>query len=179
MFLSAFPRAFLTTLVQSIHQPLPPFQIIRSHSNILINLVASIVQNLSCLRARTRLPRSVRWRWSLPVRRYEAIPIMYKVLCTCQTDVASSQVRTTAHSDYGGEWCTGGQEDEEDKTLVRATALSPKGTTVASGGFDGKVRLWDVETGKVISKWTAHSDTVDSVSWSKDGQRVLSGSRDG
>jgi WD40 repeat protein len=61
---------------------------------------------------------------------------------------------------------------------VTAIALSPNGTAVASGGFDGKVRLWDVETGKVIGKWTAHSDAVASVCWSTGGKRVLSGSGD-
>lgn len=57
-------------------------------------------------------------------------------------------------------------------------ALSPNDTTVASGGQDRTVRLWDIGTGKVITKWTGHTDYVMSVCWSVDGKRVLSGSLD-
>jgi WD40 repeat protein len=39
-------------------------------------------------------------------------------------------------------------------------ALSPNGKIIASGSDDGKVRLWDVETTKVISKWTGHTHVV-------------------
>jgi WD40 repeat protein len=38
--------------------------------------------------------------------------------------------------------------------------------------------LWNIETGKIIAKWMG-SNTVWSVCWSRDGQRVVSGSGDG
>ncbi|KAG1743345.1 WD40-repeat-containing domain protein [Suillus paluster] len=50
-------------------------------------------------------------------------------------------------------------------------ALSPNGNIIGNGSDDGKVRLWDVETGKVIAKWTGHM-RVWSVCWSADGERV-------
>ena len=59
---------------------------------------------------------------------------------------------------------------------VRNIALSPNGMTLASGGHNGMV-LWDVETKKVIAKWTGHISCVDSVCWSADGKRVASGSK--
>jgi WD40 repeat protein len=40
------------------------------------------------------------------------------------------------------------------------------------------MRLWDVETGKVIRKWTGSTDYVMSVCWSADGKGVLSGPLD-
>jgi WD40 repeat protein len=58
-------------------------------------------------------------------------------------------------------------------------ALSPNGEIVASGYEDGKVILWDIETKKVISKWTGHSNVVWALCWSADGERVASGSGDG
>jgi WD40 repeat protein len=58
-------------------------------------------------------------------------------------------------------------------------ALSPNGEIVASGCSDGNVRLWDVETRKVMSKWTGHRDAVRALCWSADGERVASGSWDG
>jgi hypothetical protein len=36
--------------------------------------------------------------------------------------------------------------------------------------------LWDIDTCKVIKKWTGHTSGVGSVCWSRDGRRVLSGS---
>ncbi|KAG2125745.1 WD40-repeat-containing domain protein [Suillus clintonianus] len=56
--------------------------------------------------------------------------------------------------------------------------LSPDGKTIASGSEDGAVRLWDIDTGKVVKKWTGHTKWVQYVSWSPDGQRVVSGSKD-
>ncbi|KAG1881903.1 quinon protein alcohol dehydrogenase-like superfamily, partial [Suillus tomentosus] len=62
---------------------------------------------------------------------------------------------------------------------VWTIALSPDRKKVVSGSDDGGVRLWDIDTGKVIGRWMGHTDAVLSVYWSRDGQRVLSGSLDG
>jgi WD40 repeat protein len=57
-------------------------------------------------------------------------------------------------------------------------ALSPDGKKVVSGSDDGGVRLWDIDTGKVIAKWMGHTEAVRFVCWSRDSQRVVSGSFD-
>jgi WD40 repeat protein len=62
---------------------------------------------------------------------------------------------------------------------VVTIALSPDGKKVASRSHDGAVRLWDIDTCKVVKKWTGHTRAVKSVCWSRDGRRVLSGSVDG
>ncbi|KAG1778283.1 hypothetical protein EV702DRAFT_172985 [Suillus placidus] len=38
--------------------------------------------------------------------------------------------------------------------------LSPDGKTLLDGGYDGRVRLWDIDTGKIIAKWLGHIYTV-------------------
>ncbi|KAG2338579.1 hypothetical protein BDR05DRAFT_951862 [Suillus weaverae] len=59
--------------------------------------------------------------------------------------------------------------DEGDKEGVWTIALSPRGNTVVSGNGYGIVRLWDVETGKVITKRTGDTDSILSLCWSADG----------
>jgi WD40 repeat protein len=56
--------------------------------------------------------------------------------------------------------------------------LSPNSKTLASGSSDGTVRVWDIETRKVIAKWEVHA-TTELVWWSPDGERVASGFFDG
>ncbi|KAG2034644.1 WD40-repeat-containing domain protein [Suillus americanus] len=74
-----------------------------------------------------------------------------------------------------------GEEWRDENSGVWSMALSPNGKTIASGSGRGEysVRLWDVETRKVISKWTGHINVVRTLCWSTDGERVASGSWDG
>ncbi|KAG1816373.1 WD40-repeat-containing domain protein, partial [Suillus subaureus] len=62
---------------------------------------------------------------------------------------------------------------------VHTIALSPDGENLASGSKDGAVRLWNIDTGKVINKWTGHKGLVTSVCWHQDGLQVVSGSLNG
>jgi WD40 repeat protein len=68
---------------------------------------------------------------------------------------------------------------EMSKSKGRRHMLSPDRKTVVSGSDDGLVRLWNVNTGKVIGRWMGHTDRVRPICWSLDGQQVLSGSNDG
>jgi len=73
----------------------------------------------------------------------------------------------------GNDW----RDDGEGSVWI--IALSPNGKTIASGGYDREVRLWDVETEKLVARWTGHTDNTKSLCWSVDGERVVSGSNDG
>jgi WD40 repeat protein len=53
------------------------------------------------------------------------------------------------------------KDDESEGVL--ALALSPNGKEVARGSCNGSVRLWDIETGNVMKKWTGHTRWVQSV----------------
>jgi hypothetical protein len=55
-------------------------------------------------------------------------------------------------------------------------AFSPDGKTLAAGGADGKVRLWEVSTGKLTGTLAGHREPHTFVRYSPDGGRLLTGS---
>lgn len=59
-----------------------------------------------------------------------------------------------------------------------ALCFSMDGQTVFSGHVDGNLRLWDIETGKLLSEVVAHSLAVTSISLSRNGNMVLTSGRD-
>jgi WD40 repeat protein len=62
---------------------------------------------------------------------------------------------------------------------VRALALSPDGSLIASGDDNGTLRIWDTANGQLKRAWTAHSAGIRSMVLSSDGKLLLSGSTDG
>lgn len=60
---------------------------------------------------------------------------------------------------------------------VYSVAFSPDGKTLASGGMDNTIRLWDVSSGQELRTLTGHTDSVYSVSFSPDGTILASGGR--
>jgi WD40 repeat protein len=53
------------------------------------------------------------------------------------------------------------------------------GKRVLTGSCDNEAKIWDVETGEVITTFAGHKDCVVSVRLSPDGKQVLTASRDG
>lgn len=63
--------------------------------------------------------------------------------------------------------------------LVRSLDFSPDGLTLASGGEDSAVQVWDPFTGTTQQSLEAHSGEVRTVAFAPDGLTLLSASADG
>jgi WD40 repeat protein len=55
-------------------------------------------------------------------------------------------------------------------------AFAPDGKTLATGGDDGKVNIWDVASGRLTATLTGHSQPYTFLRYSPDGKRLLTGS---
>jgi len=67
----------------------------------------------------------------------------------------------------------------DDNIPFFAVAFGPDGTTLAAGGPDRSVRMWNVATWQQTWKVVGHPDTVSSVAFTPDGRRLVSSSEGG
>jgi hypothetical protein len=63
-------------------------------------------------------------------------------------------------------------------TTVTALAFSPDGRTLASGGQDQTIRLWNLSTGQP-RELRGHEASLSALAYSSDGKRLASAGRDG
>lgn len=61
---------------------------------------------------------------------------------------------------------------------VWSVAYAPDGLTLASGGSDRYVRLWDIETGRLLKSLRGHTHDIRQVAFSPDGQVLATASED-
>ncbi len=61
---------------------------------------------------------------------------------------------------------------------VWSVAYSPDGGTLASGGTDETIRLWDVATGEILATLSGHTDWACGVAYSPNGRTLASGGGD-
>ncbi len=66
----------------------------------------------------------------------------------------------------------------ESGDSVFAVAFSPDSKLVAAAGADRAIRVWEVETGKLVATIEDHADWVLDIAFSPDGKRLASASRD-
>ncbi len=60
-------------------------------------------------------------------------------------------------------------------SAIFSVAVSPDGKQVVSGGNEGSVKLWDMETGEAVRVFPGQTGKVRSVAWMPDGSAVISG----
>jgi WD40 repeat protein len=66
-------------------------------------------------------------------------------------------------------------ELKKHSDVVRALAFSPDGRTLASGGDDRNLILWDLGSGKATQTLKTSDATVTSLAFSANGQLLASG----
>ncbi|KAA3460605.1 autophagy-related protein 16 [Gossypium australe] len=102
----------------------------------------------------------------------------------CAVDVSKVSSRHVVSSAYGRTikvWDL--QKGYCTNTIIfhsncNALCFSTDGLTICSGHVDGNLRLWDIQTGKLLSEVSAHSLAITSLSLSRNGNVVLTSGRD-
>lgn len=74
-----------------------------------------------------------------------------------------------------GELCN---DESSDTCGVLSVRFSPDGATIASGGKDNTVKIWESKDGKLLTNFTGHTNYVMSVSFDRSGQTLASASND-
>lgn len=62
--------------------------------------------------------------------------------------------------------------------IFRAVAFSPNGRTLAAGGNDRVVRLWDVASGRELATLAGHEGFIASLAFSPDGESLATAGQD-
>ena len=63
--------------------------------------------------------------------------------------------------------------------VVSALSWAPSGELVVSGGSDGRLRWWDLQSGQCVREREAHQGIVQALKLSPDGSRLASCGEDG
>ena len=67
-----------------------------------------------------------------------------------------------------------GSAGEGIDAFVMSVAYSPDGAQVATGGLNGAVGIYDARTGESVAQFEGHELPVRGISWTPDGQVLLS-----
>jgi hypothetical protein len=63
---------------------------------------------------------------------------------------------------------------DEGTGQIDVVAFSPDGKFALAGSQDGKIRLWEVQSGAKIKTFTGHSDEISGLAFSPDGKKIIS-----
>lgn len=71
--------------------------------------------------------------------------------------------------------CLAGAKIQEQEEAIRCLAFSPDGKTLAIGGHDHTVRIWNLAASSESAKLEGHTDSVNCLAFTADGSTLVSG----
>lgn len=70
------------------------------------------------------------------------------------------------------------QNQLDQSSWIYAVSISPNGKILATGSYNGKIHLWNLENRSFLHVLSGHSDAVESLTFTQDSQTLLSGGWD-
>lgn len=61
---------------------------------------------------------------------------------------------------------------------LTAPVFSPDEKRLAAGSYDARLRIWDLETGSLVSELRGHESRITSLDWSPDGRLIASAAQE-
>ncbi|MEH1810349.1 WD40 repeat domain-containing protein [Nostoc sp.] len=69
-------------------------------------------------------------------------------------------------------------EFTDNFSSVESLAISPDGKILICGNYDGTIKLWSLEQGKLLHTWRDGSSSVLGLALSLDGKTLVSSNED-
>ncbi|BCJ44257.1 hypothetical protein GCM10010168_10700 [Actinoplanes ianthinogenes] len=103
-------------------------------------------------------------------------------LVACASDIHSGRVLTGGRDGMVQIWAASGEllhEVAGHKGPITAAAVTSAGDIGATAGWDGSVRLWDMQTGNERANLHIDGAKFESCAFSRDGKSIVAGAHDG
>ncbi len=105
-------------------------------------------------------------------------PIMSQSLSTVSAETSPPSTPPLDFLKYWGADCREVKTFRGHSHGVWAVAFSPDGAMLASGGAERLVRMWDIETGRLLRSLRGHTNDIRAIVFTPDGQTLATGSED-